>query len=69
MRVNTEAVLRWMVVVLLAVDLSDGGGPLHHHFVKKLIGKKIFHKLRALDKCEVVWEEVSHPHCETTWEK
>ena len=69
MRANTVAVLRWMVVVLLAVDLSDGGGPLHHHFVKKLIGKKIFHKLRALDKCEVVWEEVSHPHCETTWEK
>ena len=63
------AVLRWMVVVLLAVDLSDGGGPLHHHFVKKLIGKKIFHKLRALNKCEVIWEEVSHPHCETTWEK
>lgn len=55
-------------MVLLAAGLCQGVGLLHHHFVKKLIGKKIFHKLRAQDKCDVVWEEVSHPHCQTTWE-
>ena len=61
-------VLMWMFLVLLAAGLSEGGGLLHHHFVKKLIGKKIFHKLRAQDKCDVVWEEMTHPHCQTAWE-
>ena len=61
-------VLMWMFVVLLAAGLCEGGGLLHHHFVKKLIGKKIFHKLRAQDKCDVVWEEMTHPHCQTAWE-
>ena len=61
-------VLMWMIIVLLAAGLCHGGGLLHHHFVKKLIGKKIFHKLRAQDKCDVVWEEMTHPHCQTVWE-
>jgi len=63
-----SSVLIPLFVILTALGLCDAQ-LLHHHFGKKLLGKKIFKKLRALDQCEVVWEEISHPHCETTWEK
>ena len=59
---------RVLMCLLVTLELSCAALP-HHHFGKKLIGKKIFKRLRALDKCEVIWEEVSHPHCQTTWEK
>jgi len=40
-----------------------------HLLAKKFVGAKLFKKFKALDQCEVIWENVKHPHCETSWTK
>ena len=54
-----------LVIFLSLCQLSHQG--MHHLLAKKFVGVKLFKKLKALDQCEVVWENVEHPHCETSW--
>jgi len=51
--------------ILTTCHVSQQG--LTHLLAKKFVGAKLFKKFKALDQCEVIWENVKHPHCETSW--
>ena len=50
-----------VAVLLLSVLLSCNGSRLREGF------KKLFK--REPKKCDIIWAEQVHPHCETTYEK
>jgi len=54
-------------ILLISCEISLQG--LTHLLAKKFVGMKLFKKMKALDKCELVWENIEHPHCETSWDR
>ena len=62
--------LKWLLslsILLTCCEISLQG--LTHLLAKKFVGAKFFKKMKALKQCDLVWENVEHPHCETTWDR
>ena len=63
--------IKWSlsIFILLAFcEISFQG--LHKKLLAKtFLGAKFFKKIKELKKCDLVWENVEHPHCETTWDR
>ena len=60
----------WLLSVfifLMCCEISLQG--LTHLLAKKFVGAKFFKKMKALKQCDLVWENVEHPHCETSWDR
>ena len=62
--------IKWLLtlsIFLACCEISLQG--LTGLLAKKFVGAKFFKKIKELKKCDLVWENVEHPHCETSWER